>query len=117
MYNTSLLMRTEAIRRFTSGFELNEQELRRIHDVCDQQMKRALPNGDYHSLFSVQFKNGAISDFVDFNQVFEGENWGSTAVVSVGLHFRQNSDEASDSPKNAITLTFSDTIVTNKRSP
>ena len=96
--------RTEAIRKYKSGFELNEQELRRLHDVADQQIKRALSNAEYETLYAVKFQNGATSEFNLIDEVFEGENWGSSATRLVALRFR----EMAQSPKTKIEIYFAD---------
>jgi len=97
-------MRTEARRKYSCGFVLTEQELRRIHDVADQQMKRALPATPYLTEYELKFRNGAIAEPKSLDEVFEAENWGSTAVTRVSISFREQQDQ----PKTRISVKFSD---------
>ena len=97
-------MRTEARRRYSSGFVLNEQELRRIHDVVDQQMQRALPNGTYETLYEVRYKNGAIAEPKTLDEILDQENWGSAAIRLVSLTCR----EGVERPHVRISVRFTD---------
>lgn len=97
-------MRTEAKRTYSSGFALTEQELRRIHDVADQQMKRVLPESAYETVYELRYSNGAISEFHKLDEVFQQENWGSAAIRLVSLVFREKPEDA----KTKIVVTFAD---------
>lgn len=97
-------MRTEARRKYSRGFVLNEQELRRIHDVVDQQMKRLLSDTSYETSYEVRYRNGAIAEPTKLDEIFGQENWGSAAIRLVSLTCR----EKTDTPKTKITVRFAD---------
>jgi hypothetical protein len=97
-------MRTVSTRLYTCGFELNEQELRRIHDVANQQMKRALAEKEYEAIYEVRYQNGAIAEPRKLDGLFDEENWGSSAIRSVQMRF---SAETSPS-KTLIQIGFID---------
>ena len=55
-------MKTLAQRRFTDGFALTEQELRRIHDILDQQIRRVVaPDEEVSTSYELTFRNGVVS--------------------------------------------------------
>lgn len=97
-------MRTEARRKYSCGFELTEQELRRIHDVADQQMKRILTDGKYETAYEVRYQNGAIAEPKTLDEIFEQENWGSASIRLVALRFA----DKLETPKTKISVTFAD---------
>lgn len=97
-------MRTEARRRYSRGFVLNEQELRRIHDVVDQQMKRAVADTPYETSYEVRYRNGAIAEPTKIDEIFDQENWGSAAIRVVSLTCRAKTE----APKTKITVRFAD---------
>jgi hypothetical protein len=101
-------MRTQAHRRYESGFVLNEQELRRIHDVADQQMKRAFSDDMYEAVYEMRFENGAIAEPKNLDEVFAQENWGSAGIRLVRLTFRARTQV----PSTGINVTFADTKAT-----
>ena len=106
-------MRTEARRKYTCGFELTEQELRRVHDVADQQMKRGLPDGKYETAYEVRYQNGAIAEPKSLDEILAQENWGSTSIRLVTLTLADNLKD----PKTKIGVTFADSVaMDNERS-
>jgi hypothetical protein len=67
-------------------------------------MKRALIDAPYVTHYELKFQNGAISEPKTLNEVFDGENWGSTAIRRVSVDFQDTELD----PKTRIGIRFSD---------
>jgi hypothetical protein len=96
-------MRTEAARSFGCGFALNESELRRLHDVLVQQIKRTAVGEDAHSFYELKFRNGAVACPVSIDDVLSQENFGSGSIVRLKLDVTGSDDEKS---ANRIAVEF-----------
>jgi uncharacterized membrane protein YwzB len=91
-------------KSYAHGFFLNEQELRRIHDLLIQQMEKNLGNNSCLSGVELRFRNGVISEHTSIEKVFVLENIGSATVQRLNLHY---SDKPED-PSTKISLDFID---------
>jgi hypothetical protein len=87
-------MRTEAQKRYYSGFNVSEQELRRLVDTVSTQFTKPPCTGASHLRVMVKFKNGATSEATSLDDLFRLENAGSEAVERVGLHFCDKPEDA-----------------------
>lgn len=96
-------MRSEAKKSFQQGFELTEQELRRIYDVMSQQISRVVNSPK--SSFEIKFRNGVISEPLTLDEIFQLENIGSGAIERLQV---QISDGA-DKPEYSIKIEFINT--------
>lgn len=96
-------MRSEAKKTFQHGFNLTEQELRRIFDSLTQQMERARQDTPPKASFEVKFKNGVIANPTTLEEIFALENIGSGAIVRLLMKL-ENCVE----PISSIKLEFID---------
>jgi alanine-alpha-ketoisovalerate/valine-pyruvate aminotransferase len=79
-------------KAYSRGFILTEQEFRRIHDIANTQIKKALIDKPYHIEFGLIYKNGVVNWRSDFESIFSEENIESSAVQSVSTHcFKEQS--------------------------
>lgn len=97
-------MRTEAKKSFQHGFELSEQELRRIFDALNQQMERSFQGCTPNASFEVKFKNGAIANPGTLDEILALENMGSEAVLRLLIRI----DDGRAQPSSSIKLEFID---------
>jgi hypothetical protein len=86
-------MKTESRRVFTCGFALTESELRRLHEVLVQQIKRT-PAGDvFHATYEVKYRNGSVSHPASVDEVLTQENFGSASIVRLKMGVEGNGEE------------------------
>ncbi len=97
-------MRTEASKALKSGFELTEQELRRIYDALVQQMDRinAPQASDLVVTFEVKFRNGVIAEPATLDEILSLENIGSGKVEKLKIRMEKDIEAA----KTSILLEF-----------
>jgi hypothetical protein len=72
-------MKTIAKKTFKKPFVLTEQELRRIHDVLEQQIQRVLPAEDVATVYELTFANGVVANPTSLDEIFAQENLVPTA--------------------------------------
>jgi hypothetical protein len=78
-------MKSEAKKIFRHGFNLTEQELRRIHAVSLEQINK-LPNaGTINESYEIKFKNGVVAEPQNLNEIFTCENIGTSQIVRILL--------------------------------
>jgi hypothetical protein len=86
-------MKTESRRVFTCGFALTESELRRLHEVLVQQIKRT-PTGDaFHATYEVKYRNGSVSHPLSVDDVLTQENFGSGSIVRLKMGVEGDGEE------------------------
>lgn len=95
-------MKTEARRTFNCGFALAEGELRRLHDVLVQQIRRTSVADDYHASYELKYRNGSVAYPGSLDEVLEQENFGSAAIVRLWMDV-SGPDE---NPTNRISVEF-----------
>src|SRR5277367_1038847 len=95
-------MRTEARKTYSHGFNLTEQELRRIMDTTAQQMQRIGPLQPPRVRLDVKFKNGTIARTSSLDDVLSFENMASRRIIRLDLSVKGRST----SGEHAITLRF-----------
>lgn len=99
-----IIMRSEAERSFQHGFDLTEQEFRRIIDVLTQQFEKLDPSSPVEARFEIKFRNGVISNPNSLEELFSLENIGSGAIVKVESDLSINVNNSS----STIKLVFVD---------
>ncbi len=102
-------MKTIAKKTFKKPFVLTEQELRRIHDVLDQQIQRVLPAEDVATFYELTFANGVVANPTSLDEIFAQENLGSKAIRTVELGIGEVLPPPSAqrvAPKSAIRVQF-----------
>lgn len=85
-------MKTESQRSFRHGFLLTEQELRRILDSLAEQLKRAEPQLDPIIKFEIKYRNGAVSETSQVDDVLSIENFGSSSIVRLEIDARNKKE-------------------------
>jgi hypothetical protein len=95
-------MKTEAKRAFNCGFALAEGELRRLHDLLVQQIRRA-PGGDnFQTFYELKYRNGSVGYPGSLDDVLGQENFGSAAI----LRFKVEVTDGAEHPANSISIEF-----------
>ena len=89
-------MKTEAKQAFQCGFALNESELRRLHDVLMQQIKRTAVGDDVHTSYELKFRNGAVAYPLSVDDVLSQENFGSGSIVRLNMGVSGAGDESAN---------------------
>ena len=97
-------MRSEAKKAFQHGFDLTEQELRRIFGCLMQQMERVCQDAPPKASFEVKFKNGVITNPASLEEIFALENIGSGAILRLLIKL----DDGTEQPSSSIKLEFID---------
>jgi len=89
-------MRSEASKTLKNGFDLSEQELRRIYDSLIQQMDRVntpeAPN--LVVTFEVKFRNGVIAEPTSLDEILGFENIGSGKIERLKILFQKGLDSS-----------------------
>jgi hypothetical protein len=87
-------MSSTSRKAYSHGFFLAEQELRRIHDIANTQMKKALIDKPYYIEFGLIYKNGVVEWRSDFESIFSEENIQSSSVQSIKMHCFDDKDDS-----------------------
>lgn len=97
-------MKSEAKKTFQHGFDLTEQEFRRIYDALCQQMERSCQGCLPHSTFEIKFKNGVVANPVTIDEILALENIGSESILRLSIKL----DDGKPQPASSIKLDFRD---------
>jgi hypothetical protein len=97
-----VIMRSEAKKSFEHGFNLTEEELRRIHDSLIQQMERVCQDTQPISSFEVKFQNGVVANPENLEEILELENIGSAAIIRLQIKLQDRTER----PNSIIKLEF-----------
>jgi hypothetical protein len=95
-------MRTEARKTYRHGFNLTEQELRRIMDTTAQQVQRIDPLQPPRVRLDVKFKNGTVARTSSLDDVLSFENIGSRQIIRLDIMIKGRAR----SGEYAIALSF-----------
>lgn len=85
-------MRSEKQRVFRNGFELNEQELRRIYDTAYEQVRNGQELDPVDSTYEVRFKSGVIDEPRSIDEIADLENYGEQQIISLTIDLQLKSD-------------------------
>jgi len=96
-------MRSEAKKTFQHGFDLTEQEFRRIYDALLQQISH-IPIDNPLTFFEVKFQNGVIAEPANLDEIFALENIGSSSIVRLEIYITDDDE----TPHSYIRLKFMD---------
>ncbi|MDP1726237.1 MAG: hypothetical protein Q8M15_05595 [Bacteroidota bacterium] len=77
-------MQVESAKMYLQGFVLKEQDVRRLHDVISEQLKKVNSNSISFK-YNIKYANGAIAESMDFEELFLADNSGSSAIVRLQL--------------------------------
>ena len=103
-------MRSELNKSYNNGFFLNEQELRRLFDICLQQIK--IKSAEPLISIEILFANGVITELNDIDSIFLFENDGSSFIHRIGFLI-SNQDNTND--KYKIFLSFTNLLYSNEK--
>ncbi len=98
--------KTEAKKAYVFGFALTEGELRRIHEVLIQQIKRTSVGDDFENHYEVKYRNGSVTYPVSLDEVLGQENSGSAGIVRLSIEV---SSKARVQPSTFIGVQFCNT--------
>ena len=70
-------IKVESSKNYYHGFVLNEQELRRIVQTCEEQFVKIKSDGQCFSKYEVRFENGVVAETISLDSIFNLENSGN----------------------------------------
>ena len=86
-------MKTQNQRSYNTGFVLNEQELRRIHQLIIDQFERHLGSTvNIKMSYEIRYRNGSISEPNSLDTIMAQENIGSLAITHLGIRFTDDNN-------------------------
>jgi hypothetical protein len=88
-------MKTESKKRYTCGFKLTEGELRRLHDVLVQQIKRTPVGEEFKSRYELKYRNGSVALPSSLDEVLKQENFGSAAISRLRMDVYEKEEKSS----------------------
>lgn len=91
----------ESSKSYNHGFTLKEQDLRRLVDLINDQFKKLSVDPAKYA-FTIKYKNGAIANTPDIEEVLKQENEGSTSIVKLEI----NAEHTLNEKKSQIRLIF-----------
>ena len=68
-----LPMKTEAKKTYAFGFVLTESELRRLHDLLTQQIRKTSSADTFDTIYELRFRNGSVGYPVTIDEVLNQE--------------------------------------------
>lgn len=89
-------MKTEAKRALSSGFALPEAELRRIHDLFVQQIRRTPDSENFVSTYEIKYQNGAVGYPANLDEVLAQENFGSKSIIRLRVGVMDRAEKPSN---------------------
>jgi hypothetical protein len=95
-------MKTEAKRAFDCGFALAEGELRRLHDLLVQQIKRTPAADGFQTFYEVKYRNGSVGYPTGLDEVLSEENFGSAAILRLKVEIGDKAEK----PSSQISVEF-----------
>jgi hypothetical protein len=98
-------MRTESERTFEHGFLIDEQNVRRVFELCRKRMELRVPAVQVKTKLSIKFRNDAIASPTTIDEILTLENVGSKGIVKLRIEF----DDGKQKPDEAIVIEFQDT--------
>jgi hypothetical protein len=96
-------VKTEAKKQYRCGFALTESELRRLHDLFVQQIKRTSAGDEFQANYEIKYRNGSVGYPASLDEVLAQENSGSASV----LRFKMGVSGKGAEPSNMIGVQFS----------
>lgn len=101
-------MKAQSVKNFNFGFELNESELRKIINLCREQIDKIRTDSVTVENYNVAFQNGAIVEDLNLEEVLELDNHGSGKIVSLEIIFRKKPVDDNEKINSIIEITFND---------
>lgn len=71
----------ESNKKYKAGFVLSEPELRRLVDTIAEQLRKIDSSKDVLHKYAIKFRNGAIAETHNIDEVLKEENTGSCQVI------------------------------------
>lgn len=94
-------MACEIFKKFTSGFVLNEQDLRRIWNCCDQHFKKT-NSTTRHAKIEATLHDASVVETDNIEEILALENGGAKRITRLNLEIA----DAANDPKTSIEVTF-----------
>src|ERR1700728_4677073 len=89
-------IKTESRKSYQCGFALTESELRRLHDVLVQQIKRTSIGDGFLTKYEVKYRNGSVAEPTSLDQVLSEENFGSAGITRLRMEVSDKEEDASN---------------------
>ena len=86
-------MQVESGKVYLQGFVLKEQDLRRLHELIHDQLKK-IGTELIVFTYNVKYENGALAQLSDFEELFKMENSGSAGIVRLEILATYNNDDS-----------------------
>jgi hypothetical protein len=100
-------LKTAVDRAFEHGFVIDEQEMRRIHNLALQQMKRVTKEEEITEKYEVKYHNDLATETTCFDEIFSESNGGKWEIQSLVIDLGTKFDRASPLlTKSQIRLSF-----------
>ncbi|KAA5533560.1 hypothetical protein F0919_13555 [Taibaiella lutea] len=94
---------TQSSKSIDTGFLLNEQELRRIIEVINEQFEKTESNKNLKITYIIENANGQVIETTSLEYIINYENIGPSEIVTLTV------EAIGDIPNEEIKLTFSNT--------
>lgn len=88
----------ESNKSYKHGFVLKEQDLRRIVDLMNEQLKKQSTNEINHK-FTIKYENGAVASTDNLDEILSQDNEGSESIVRLEIDISQKSNDTISSIK------------------
>jgi hypothetical protein len=95
-------MKTEAKKRYSSGFTLTEGELRRLHEVLVQQIKKTPIGDEFRTSYELKYRNGSVAYPTSLDDVLAQENFGSAGILRLTMQVFDQDEK----PAQMIGISF-----------
>jgi len=89
------IMKTEAKKGYKFGFLLFEAELRRLHEVMVQQIRKTPIGEEFRTKFQLKYRNGSVAFPASLDEVLEQENFGSSGILRLKMEVSDKDENAS----------------------
>ncbi|MGA2890077.1 MAG: hypothetical protein ABSE51_18680 [Terracidiphilus sp.] len=102
MLPTTKNLKTESIKKYSSGFALTESELRRLHELLVQQIKRTPIGDEFKTSYELKYRNGSVAYPATLDDVLAQENFGSAGILRLTMEVFDKEEK----PSNMIGIQF-----------
>lgn len=107
----------ESNKSYYQGFILNEQDLRRLVDLInDQLLKVSKDNSSIVTEYTLKFENGTIAKTDNIENVLEQENSGSSEIIRLGINASVQDKDDTNDKNNKIGIEFRNVDSSNEAS-
>lgn len=102
-------MKAFQTKKYTSGFCLNEQDVRRIIEITKSQLAKIKIDTLFIEEYNVTYKNGTIVEYKNLEEIFAQDNLGNFRISQVDMLVSRKEQEGANSSEEVyVHLIFSD---------